>query len=181
MVPLQAVIRSLSVLAFDDLRLMSYQIPGRSTRPEETSLRKQVSSPRCSSVAPRVEVTIVSPTSKRNEPGQLSFLGAVYVGAGEIVGTVSVGKKVGASVGGKVVGLAEGLPGVTVGPAVVGEPVVGLVVVGISVVGEPEGLPAVTVGPAVLETVGAGLSNVTVGKFVALAVGELVIMTEVGV
>ena len=75
-------------------------------------------------------------------------------------------------VGDAVVGLADGLPGVTVGPAVVGAPVVGLAVLGAAVVGVADGLPGVTVGPAVvgapvvgLAVVGVadGLPGVTVG------------------
>ena len=51
-VPLQAQMRILSVLDIDDWMLISYQIPGLVMLAFDTSLRKHVSSPRGSSVAP---------------------------------------------------------------------------------------------------------------------------------
>ena len=74
------------------------------------------------------------------------------VGAADGLPGVTVGPAVvGAPVVGlAVVGDADGLPGVTVGPAVVGAPVVGLAVLGAPVVGAADGLPGVTVGPAVV-------------------------------
>ena len=71
-------------------------------------------------------------------------------------------------VGAAVLGAADGLPGVDVGPAaVVGLVLIGPVVLGMEVVGATEGLPGVTVGPAVegVPVVGLALGNpgVTVG------------------
>ena len=45
------------------------------------------------------------------------------------------------------VGVADGLPGVAVGPAVMGKPVVELAVLGAPVMGVADGLPGVVVGP----------------------------------
>ena len=59
---------------------------------------------------------------------------------------VTVGLEV---VGNPVVGLADGLPGLTVGPAVVIKLEVGIVVLGL-----PLGDPGVTVGPAVAKKIG---------------------------
>ena len=78
---------------------------------------------------------------------------------GVTVGPAVVGAPV---VGLAVVGVADGLPGVTVGPAVVGVPVVGLAVVGAAVVGLADGLPGVTVGPAVVGAPVVGLAVVGV-------------------
>ena len=52
-------------------------------------------------------------------------------------------------VGLALVGAALGLPGATVGPEVVGAPVVGLALVGLAVVGDALGLPGDTVGEPV--------------------------------
>ena len=127
-VPLQAEIRIRSLLELEGSIVISYQIPGRVTVTLVTSRRKHVSSPRGSSVAPCVEVKMVSPTAKGKELGQLSFRGGVNVGEGEMekfvvgaivvvllganVGAVAVAD-VGASVVVPLLGANVGVPVVT--------------------------------------------------------------------
>ena len=60
------------------------------------------------------------------------------------------------------VGVADGLPGVAVGPAVMGKPVVELAVLGAPVMGVADGLPGVVVGPVTVGLPVVGLAIVGV-------------------
>ena len=108
------------------------------------------------------------------------MVGAADGFPGDTVGPVVVGAL---DVGLAVVGVVDGLPGVTVGPTVVGASLVGLPVVGVA-----DGFPGATVGPAVVGGTLEGHADVgavVVGKadgFPGATVGPAVVgLTVVGV